>query len=204
MLHTALYGASPVDEALSIQYCMDRMDKDRLTPQDWMAAAFDALASGGVEAVRVDVLAKRLKVTRGSFYWHFKNRRALLNALQEMWRAEQTEDVIAQVEALEKPPHEALHALLTLCFRDDGALEKAMRAWAESDPAVQQLVAEVDQRRIGYLAKLLNGMGFTKPKATVRARIAYRAWLGQYALTSPLKRHNSSKDVNELYALLAT
>ena len=175
---------------------------DRLGPEDWIAAALEALAESGAAAVRVDPLAKRLGVTRGSFYWHFKDRRALLDVLPAAWRDQQTDGVIAQAEALGAPPGETLRELLKLCFQDDGRLEKAFRAWAATDPATAALVATVDARRIGYLARLLRGMGFGKPVAEARARIAYLAWLGHYALAAAPAGKAAARDVDELYALL--
>ena len=175
---------------------------DRLGPEDWIAAALDVLAESGAAAVRVEPLAKRLGVTRGSFYWHFKDRRALLDALLDAWRDRQTDGVIAEAEALGAPPGETLRELLKLCYQDDGRLEKAFRAWAASDPAAAQLIAKVDARRVAYLARLLRGMGFEKPIADARARIAYRAWLGGYALAAAPAGKTVARDIDELYALL--
>ena len=174
----------------------------RLGPEDWIAAGLEALAQGGVDAVRVDVLAKTLGVTRGSFYWHFGDRRALLDGLLAAWGEQQTDGVIARAQALGKPPRETLRALLGMCFEDDGRLERALRSWAATDGAAAEAVQAVDGRRIAYLAALLAAMGFAEATARTRARIAYRAWLGDYALVQRQAADTTAADVEELHALL--
>src|SRR5436309_10975695 len=75
------------------------MAQERLRPEDWASAALAAIGSGGLAAVAVEPLATRLGTTKGSFYWHFANRDALLTAALERWERTGTEDVIAYVEA---------------------------------------------------------------------------------------------------------
>ncbi|MEO1090047.1 MAG: TetR/AcrR family transcriptional regulator [Pseudomonadota bacterium] len=177
-------------------------ERERLSPEDWISAGLVALAEGGIAAVRVDPIARALKMTRGSFYWHFRDRQALLDALVTAWRDRQTDDVVAGVERASLPPEEALRALLRICFDDDGRLEKAFRAWASQSDAVQAAVREVDRRRLDYLAKLLGRTGVSDERARVRARIAYRTWLGEYALANRSDGGTSRADADELHALL--
>ncbi len=176
--------------------------RERLTPEDWISAGLAALAEGGIGAVRVDSLAKALQMTRGSFYWHFRDRQALLDALVTAWRDRQTDDVIASVERAALPPDEALLSLLRMCFDDDGRLEKAFRSWATQSDAVLRAVEDVDRRRLDYLAKLLGDMGISVEQAQKRARIAYRTWLGEYALANRSDQRTRCTDVDELHALL--
>ncbi|MCR9121889.1 MAG: TetR/AcrR family transcriptional regulator [Phyllobacteriaceae bacterium] len=157
-------------------------DHDRLSPDDWIDAGLAALAEGGPAAVKVDVLATKIGMTRGSFYWHFKNRKALLDALVKRWARAETDDVIAEVQGLDLPAGDLLRELLARCFADDGALERAFRLWAGSDAAVAEAVGDIDRRRIGFLVDLLKDAGVPPDEADARARIVYRAWLGDYAL----------------------
>ena len=175
---------------------------ESLAPNDWIAAALAVLADRGVDAVRIDPLAKTLGVTRGSFYWHFRDRGALLAALLEAWGERQTEGVIARAESLGLPPADTLRALLGYCFEDDGRLEKALRSWATQDADVARTIAAVDRRRTGYLADLLRASGIPEPKADARARLAYRTWLGDTALVDRPQRGAIAEDVDELHALL--
>lgn len=178
---------------------------ERLTRDDWVAAGLAALARGGVDGVRVLPLAKALGVTRGSFYWHFADRDALLKAVLDRWTAEQTDGVIQRAAEdggapARDAPAEELRRLLTLCFADDGALERAMRSWAVSDAAVEEVVASVDGRRIAHLATLLRSAGIADAEA--RARVGYRAWLGEYLLVRRTGADDLARDLDALLALL--
>ena len=175
---------------------------DSLGPGDWIAAALAAMADGGIQAVRVDPLARALGVTRGSFYWHFRDRQALLDALLDAWGEQQTEGVVARAGALGLAPAQTLRALLGFCFEDDGRLEKALRSWATQDAGVADAIAAVDQRRVDYLAALLRASGIPGSKADARARVAYRAWLGDYALVDRPQGQAVAEDIDELHALL--
>ena len=170
--------------------------------QDWIAAGLAAMAEGGVDAVRVDPLAKSLGITRGSFYWHFSDRRALLDAVLEAWAAQQTDAVIARAEALGRPPAETLRELLRLCFEDDGRMEKALRSWATQDADVARTIGAVDGRRIAHLANLIKQSGVPAAPAESRARLAYRTWLGDYALVDRPDRRARDEDVDALHAFL--
>lgn len=181
---------------------MEMRQADRLKCDDWVTAGLEALAEGGVGSVKIDLLAKTLGVTRGSFYWHFQDRGTFLEALLAAWERQQTEDVIARVEALRQPPGEALRTLLESCFADDGRLEIAFRAWATTDRAAAATVEAADQRRISYLAHLLSDWGLAETVAIARARIAYRVWLGEYALAVSSNPASIQEDIAELHSLL--
>ena len=111
---------------------------DTLTPQTWIAAATEVLIDRGIDAVRVDVLAKALEVTRGSFYWHFKDREALLVAVLHAWRDGATEQVIERFEGQQADAQALVGELISLPFRGRAAqraarVELAIRAWARRD-----------------------------------------------------------------------
>src|SRR5215467_13391709 len=88
--------------AINIQECTD-VSRTQLSAQDWTDAALRALADGGVAAVRIDVLARGLGVTRGSFYWHFADRDALLRAALDQWEQAVTAQVIERMEHVASP-----------------------------------------------------------------------------------------------------
>src|SRR5215469_12958019 len=83
----------------------------RLDGGAWITAALDVLASKGIEGVRVEILAKHLKITKGSFYWHFKDRRALLDAMLNEWRRRATFAIIDRLESSHEPPVQRLQRL---------------------------------------------------------------------------------------------
>lgn len=157
---------------------------DKLDRSDWVKAGLAALAAGGIEAVRVERLAIALKVSKGSFYWHFRDRPALLAAMLESWQAKATGDIIDRVEALGGDASARLAALLSIVFRSDGRLEMAVRDWASRDTAAREAQAIVDQRRLAYVERLFLEHGFDAREAGARARFAYQALIGQFSLGS--------------------
>ncbi len=174
----------------------------RLGRQDWIDAGLRALAAGGVEAVRIDPLAKVLGVTRGSFYWHFADRDALLGALLNTWKARETDDAIATVEHGGGPPSERLLRLLELCAEDDGRLETSLRAWSVKDGAVAAEVVAVDRRRVAYLEALLRGLGLHENESAARARLVYRAWIGAFMLLDARTRPERLADARHTHRLV--
>ncbi len=154
-----------------------------MTRDDWTNAALEALAEGGVSAVRVDVLARRLGMTRGSFYWHFADRDALVAAALEQWERDTTE-TIDEVGSIPDPA-ERLRALLSKAL--DGAalsrLEPALVAHA-SDPAVSSVVHRVTERRVSVLAEAYGQLGHPAPVARQEALVAYAAYMGWLHLRS--------------------
>lgn len=159
--------------------CMEKSNL-RLSAEDWLDAALAAFERGGVEAVRIEPLARGLNVTRGSFYWHFADRDALLRSLLGQWEVKQTSRIIDAVEALGGSAAERLLRLLETCAGDEGRLEMALRNWASSDKQARVVIAQVDRRRTGYIATLLSEHGLPPNEAGVRSRVAYAAWLGEY------------------------
>jgi len=159
--------------------------KRRLTAADWTAAALDALAGGGVAAVAVEPLATRLGTTKGSFYWHFSGRDALLESALAHWERTDTEDVIALVQAV-PDARGRLHALLRTAIGGDGqhrtgAVELALQPSA-GHPLVAPVLGRVTRRRLDYLAALFAELGFDPEAAGRRALLAYTAYLGHAQL----------------------
>lgn len=151
----------------------------RLSAQDWIAAATEQTARAGAESVRVERLAKALKVSKGSFYWHFKERRALLDAMLAYWEQAGTDAIIAQVQERSTQPDAQLEKLVQIIFRSSAmelAFEIQVRAWAAADPSVRDIVRGVDKKRVLYVVRLLKAAGRRLPRA--RAELLYSALLG--------------------------
>jgi AcrR family transcriptional regulator len=168
---------------MSIRHRMVKQNEpESLTRQDWIDRGLLLLGSSGVEAVRVEPLAKLLGVTKGSFYWHFKNREELLMALLQAWIDLETDGIIAQVEALEGDGHQKLLTLFELAVQDYGQIETAIRAWATIDGKIAGMVAEIDRRRLDYTRDMFLQIGFTPFEAIVRARLVYYALIGEFMI----------------------
>ncbi|MFJ5552313.1 TetR/AcrR family transcriptional regulator [Streptomyces sp. NPDC093225] len=154
------------------------MAKGKVTKDDWTMAALRALARGGVPAVAVDVLARELGVTRGSFYWHFANREALLVVALETWERHGTTDVIALVREQPDPLVRA-RALFAeaLGSEEIAGLEPALAAQT-AHPAVADVVTRVTRARLGFLEEVFSDLGFGPADARHRALAGYAAYLG--------------------------
>ncbi|MFI6001415.1 TetR/AcrR family transcriptional regulator [Streptomyces sp. NPDC051366] len=154
------------------------MAKGRVTKDDWTMAALRALARGGLSAVAVDVLARELAVSRGSFYWHFENREALLVAALEAWERHATAEVITTVRQ-EEDPWVRARALFAVALGTEeiAGLEPALVAHT-AHPAVAEVVARVTRTRLDFLAEIFGGLGFGAQESRHRALAGYAAYLG--------------------------
>ncbi|WP_063044945.1 TetR/AcrR family transcriptional regulator [Nocardia pseudovaccinii] len=165
----------------------DATAKARLSADDWAQAALDALAEGGLAAVAVEPIAKRLGTTKGSFYWHFKDRAALVEAALARWEQRSTDDVIAEI-AIETDPAERLHRLFAqvIDYAATGRIELALLASADQ-ASVAATLRRVADRRIEYVAELLRELGLTAGQARTRAVVAVSIYHGfnQLARVSP-------------------
>jgi AcrR family transcriptional regulator len=155
-----------------------RAAKAVLTPDDWVRAATQVLVDHGIDHVRVDVLAGELNVTRGSFYWHFRDREDLLRRVLQAWREESTVQLTKRLEVARSDPRELLADVISLPFRGRAAvraarIELAIRAWARRDPMAQQALDEADSSRIGYHEALFRALGFAPDEAAHRAFLLY-------------------------------
>jgi AcrR family transcriptional regulator len=149
-----------------------------LTPETWIEAATGVLVDQGIDHVRVDLLAQHLGVTRGSFYWHFKDREDLLRRVLQAWRETATENLTARLESAHEDPMAQLRDVLSLPFRGRAAaraarIELAIRAWARRDQMARFAVDEADASRIGYIAQVFSALGFPVMEARSRAFMLY-------------------------------
>jgi AcrR family transcriptional regulator len=155
----------------------------RLSRRAWVQAALDAIAEGGLAAVAVVPLAKQLGATKGSFYWHFANRGALVEVALADWEQSHTAAVIAEIDASSDDPLQQLRLLFrrvtALAARD--RIELALLATADH-PTVQPVLDRVTRRRIDFTAHLFQRLGFSRAQAKRRALLAYSAYLGHAQL----------------------
>lgn len=155
----------------------------RLTREDWAVAALTAIAEGGLAAVAVEPLATRLGTTKGSFYWHFPSREALLEAALGHWEEHHTTAVNVEVDLVSEDPVAQLRLLVTTVVKmaEQDRIGVALLATADH-PAVEPVLARVSERRIAYTAGLFGKLGFPEDEAHRRAVLAYSAYLGHAQL----------------------
>jgi len=167
---------------------------------DWIDAGLKSLARDGFTALKADVIARKLKVSRGSFYWHFADIAAFEDAVMQRWRDVMAEAIIRELERLD-PASARLPHLLRLAFDADGALEVAMRGWAASDPRARAVVRAVDDRRLAYLERMLRESGVKAPHIAPRAQILYWSYLGFVLAAKPIAGNARDRLIGELSAL---
>ena len=144
----------------------------------------EALADGGLAAVAIEPLAVKLGATKGSAYWHFPNRDALLKATLERWEHDNTEAVIAMVDATSEEPADRLHYLFAKVLDSERAANIELALQSSTDNGlVQAALRRVTGRRLDYLASLFSRMGFGPAAARRRALLAHSIYLGQAQLT---------------------
>ena len=157
----------------------------RLSPEDWLNAAQRRLVDGGIDAVKIGPLAEDLSVTRGSFYWHFRDRNHLVEALLARWQARSHEMFHRLVGGDGASGMEEFVRLVHLWIDEsdfDPALESAMRDWARTSDDVSAVVKAVDEERIAYIQRIFLDFGYGKDEAFIRARIAYFHQVGYYTI----------------------
>lgn len=153
-------------------------DKPNLTADAWAAAALDAISHRGIEGVAVEPLARELGVTKGSFYWHFANREALLKRALELWEQQETDDVL-QRAAKETDPRRRVERLI----REINASKRASRIYqalssAAHDSTIAACVRRVSERRMRFLVDSYRALGLSEHDARLWARMAYSVYLG--------------------------
>jgi len=153
----------------------------------WLDAAYAALVEGGVDAVRILPLAKRMKLSRTSFYWFFTDREALLTALVERWKKKNTGAIIRQSEMYAESVVEAI-LNLNDCWLDqrlfDSQFEFALRSWALQSKEIGKEVEWADAARIDAFTELFIRFGYDRHIADVRARAMYLTQIGYISMNT--------------------
>lgn len=153
-----------------------------LSPEAWVKAVQALIAREGVPAVAVEPLAQALGVTKGSFYWHFENRDALIRAALEAWEQDQSTDVVSRYRGI-PDPHRRLRVLMFAAFEDleNGLLFAALAASSE-DPRVRPFLSRATERRMALGVEAFRSLGYAEAEARQRALLIYAAYLGYFQL----------------------
>lgn len=171
----------------------------RLCAEDWARAALDVVAENGVTAVAVEPLARRLGVTKGSFYWHFPSRDALLEAALARWEAYEQEAVFGKLEAIPEP-RERLRALFQLVAHEARShiiyseLLKSLE-----HPVVKPVIQRVSKRRLDYLTASYRQAGMGRVESQHRARLTYAAYVGFLHLSLQAEHDRLAHEEYEAY-----
>jgi len=156
--------------------------RTQLDPERWVEEAIDVLANEGVTGLRVEVLAKRCGVTKGSFYWHFKDRQALLDAVLAQWKVGRIRDIEKTTSVRAGHESQQLHYAIEVYGasrnRRGMAIELAVRDWARHDPQAAAIVEDVDLYRLECTQKLFVAAGMSDAEAKSRSLLLYACVFG--------------------------
>ncbi|OHV85167.1 TetR/AcrR family transcriptional regulator [Ensifer sp. LCM 4579] len=157
----------------------------RGSPEGWLEAAYESLLESGVDSVKILPLARKLNLSRTSFYWFFKDREELLAALVARWRDKNTGSLIKQSEAYAESVVEAMLNVFD-CWLDkslfDSQFEFAVRSWALQSSDILAEVQKADQARIAALSRMFVRFGYKESSADVRARTIYLVQIGYISM----------------------
>jgi Transcriptional regulator len=160
------------------------MAATRTSRRAWLDRGLQVLAAGGPDAVRVEPIARDLGVTKGSFYWHFDNRDALLDEILTTWERDLVDDAIDEVERHGGDARERLRRLFSLASDEAVRVDLAVRDWARRDPAVADRLRRVDNRRMDYMRSLFRPICTDDDDVEMRCLVAFSLWIGSHFIAA--------------------
>ncbi len=175
---------------------------DRLGREDWILAAWESMGGGSLDNVKVNILAKKLGVTRGSFYWHFKSRQELIDALLDRWFAilglrEATQGALTETD----DPKEQLWLIFSRVIRNINAGQSvALRLYAAKDGKLRRRIEDEDKRRLIHYAERFERMGHKQERALELGRIYMAVVVSEYlrnGARSRQERLDAARQIHE-------
>jgi AcrR family transcriptional regulator len=173
-----------------------------LSVEDWVAAANELLASENIRGVQIQALCMKLKVTKGSFYWHFSSRQDLLGALLNSWRRRMTLNIYNKLGRVSTGAVSTLRALLALPRKKfsaaGAAIEMSIRDWGRREKVAHDALKEVDEIRLRSFEQSFQSLGFSAREARIRGYIAYAIMMGDSILKETLREEIDTEEFVEI------
>ncbi|BBH21881.1 hypothetical protein Back11_32260 [Paenibacillus baekrokdamisoli] len=166
----------------------------QLTREDWVKAGLNKLAEAGIHEVRVEILARTLNISKGSFYHYFRDRKELLDSMMDYWEDYATKRIIHSIEQ----DNSSLEQLLHISINRDKKIEIGIYAWAKHDPIVAARLVDIEEQRMNCLAVLYQRKGLTLTEAIDRARLTYLTYVGWM----PRIEANTNFDIEKMFMIL--
>ncbi|MEK3915658.1 TetR/AcrR family transcriptional regulator [Paenibacillus sp. FSL H7-0331] len=166
----------------------------QLTREDWVKAGLNKLAEAGIHEVRVEVLARTLKISKGSFYHYFQDRQELLNSMLDYWEEHATKRIIQSMEQ----NNSSLEQLLQISISRDKQIEIGIYGWSHHDPFVASRLVDIEEQRINFMAILYQRQGLAPLEALDRARLTYLTYVGWMTRFEA----NTNFDIGKMFAML--
>ena len=161
---------------------MEAKKRPRLSRESWLQETLKVLQYRGVDGVKIVVIAESLGVTSGSFYWHFKDLRDLLDCLLEFWEREMTDAVVRVAKAYDGPPEDRILNLMYQVMEEDAATyDHAISIWARKDPAANEVFTRTLRKRFDFASWMFKQSGFSGKQAGIRGRLLVAYLMGESA-----------------------
>jgi len=174
-----------------------------LSREVWLEKALDVVSRAGGAKLRIDNLVKEVGVTKGSFYWHFKNRDDFVRSLIDYWHEHYTLTVSDYLDDFEGSAEDKLRKLMEMVFVEQLTRhDLAIRSWAIAEPKLQRLVKRTDDHRLNYLRMLFRGIGFDKDGADLRSRVFLGEAAWEASLFEKMTRPHREKKAMAFFDLL--
>lgn len=168
----------------------------QLTREDWIKAGLQQLADEGIHKVRIEALARLLKISKGSFYHYFRDHQELLDSMLDYWEVHATKLIVQSMEQ----PDASLEQLLQISFNRDKKMEIGIYTWAKYDPVVAERLVNIEEQRISCVAKLYQKIGLEETDSMNRARLAYLTYVGWMTRFE----ENPNFDIDKMVELLTS
>ena len=179
--------------------------RNRLKAEDWLKQGLETLDNEGIHKVNVEYLARQLGVTKGSFYWHFKNHETLIREMLDYWARTLTINVIERSTQDSKDAKEIFFKLITIISTEKvGRYEAAIRAYARHDRKARSAIRKVDQQRLLFITGLFTDMNFKQADAEVRARLALYYQVAEQGIFLKESKQKSKDLLKQRFDFLTT
>ncbi|MCH5584189.1 TetR/AcrR family transcriptional regulator [Shimazuella sp. AN120528] len=165
------------------------------TKLSWLHEGFAVLEEAGPEQLTIDELCRRLKLTKGSFYHHFKNRQDYIHSLMQLYEEDRTHGIIELSKEGESPRNKLDRLTELVTSLVDSTIEMKIRAWASHDETIHSYQQRVDESRINYVKELCENVYKDRVDAELLAKIYYTLFIGAQHLIPPIK----SKELFHIY-----
>lgn len=181
-----------------------RRVSESLTREDWISGAWDMLGESGLDGVRVEPLARRLGVTKGSFYWHFKGREELLEELLGRWFSIWDDQMSPEIHEADDPADRIWALFRSVIGRVTRGQTVALRMLSHSDPDLAARIEERDNQRLAFLMAQLEAIGFSREEARVRGQIYQAIMSGEYLRSGGLPLEERVRRARDHHLMLST
>jgi len=157
------------------------MPKIIATKEDWIKLGYKLFSEHGVSGIIVEKMAKKLKVNKSSFYWHFKTKKDFIEQLITYWINNETEQIINLTDS-EKPGLQKFKTLIDLIYKQDLFLDFTfyLKRYAKKEKKIQIIIDKIDNQRIEYANKLLQEMGYSKQDARIKSTLLHKHFIGYH------------------------